>query len=220
MAKNKNVRNVRQNLQNKLERFKEKKIQLVRENPDTSIVYVFNSPVIRERFSKISREVPLIKDATIDLWGYLLDNEDKRVIEEKFTKVIETAKKIIDFSKDFGEFDYTELMTKKAGEKIRLIQTQDSPMVEVFVPKNGDEDTLFEALFRIDTFDTKAKRDPQKADSWIALLKEYEAALKELKETAFNIFKAKIRAKHLTPYGALRFEFKKWVVTQNENAQE
>ena len=219
MTKSKNVRNVKQNLQNKLERFKEKKIQLVRENPDTSIVYVFNSPLIRERFSKISREVSSIKDATIDLWGYLLDNEDKRAIEENFTKVLETAKKIIDFSKDLGEFDYTDLMTKKPGEKIRLIQTQDNPMVEVFVPKNGDEDTLFETLFRIDIFDKKAKRDPQKADGWITLLKEYEAALKDLKESAFNIFKAKIRAKHLVPYGALRFEFKKWVVTQNENAQ-
>ena len=213
-------RNVRQNLQSKLERFKEKKIQLIRENGDNAIVYVFSSPVIKERFSKISREAATIKEATIDLWGYLLNNEDKKAIEEKSSKVLNIAKKIIEFSKEFGEFDYTALMTKSAGEKIRTIQKEDSPLVEVFVPNSSEEDILYETLIRIDTFDKKAKKDPQKADEWITLLKEYEEALKDLKESAFKIFKEKIRAKHLIPYGALRFEFKKWVVNQNENAQE
>ena len=216
MAKEKNVRN---RLNEKLERFKQRKIQLVRENPNNSIVYVFNSPIIRERFSKISREAVTIKEAATDLWGYLLDNEDKKVIDEKFRKVLELAKKIIEVSKEFGEFDYTELMTKSAGEKLRTIQREDSPLVDVFVPNSSEEDILYEALFRIDTFDKKAKNNLQKAEEWITLLKEYEAALKDLKESAFKIFKEKIRAKHLTPYGALRFEFKKWVVNQNENAQ-
>jgi len=212
----KKTKNVRQNnLNEKLAKFREKKIQLVRENQDNSIVYVFQSPVIRERFSKISREAVSIKEATIDLWGYLLDDEDKNTVEEKFSEVLELAKKVTELSKEFGEFDYTALMAKSAGEKLRTIQREDSPLVEVFVPNSNDEDILYEALFRIDTFDTKAKRS-EKANEWITLLKEYETALKDLKESAFKIFKEKIRAKHLTPYGGIRFEFKKWVKTQEE----
>jgi len=211
MVKEKNVRN---RLNEKLERFKQRKIQLVRENPNNSIVYVFNFPIIREKFSKISREAITIKKAATDLWGYLLNNEDKKAIDEKFSKVLGLAKKIIEVSKKFGEFDYTELMTKSAGEKLRIIQREDSPLVEVFVPNSSEEDILYEALFRIDIFEKKAKNNPQKAETWITLLKEYEAALKDLKKGAFKIFKEKIRAKHLTPYGALRFEFKKWVVNQ------
>lgn len=189
---------------------REKKIQLVRENPNTAIVYMFKSQVIKEKFSKNVREAASIKDATIDLWGYLLDDTDKNTIEEKFNKVVEIAKKIIDLSNKVKSFDYASLMTKSAGEKIRFIQEKDNPLVDVFIPKSKEDDILFEALFRIDAFDADMKRS-EYSKEWMETLKEFEKALKELEETAFTIFKEKIRAKHLTPYQELRFVFKMWL---------
>ena len=149
------------------------------------------------------------------MWGYVLFDEDKAKIDEGFERVKGLAQKIIEISKEFGEFDYTQLVTTGVNQKIRLIQKFDSPLVEVFIPQNEDEDVIFEALFRIDKFDDVAKRNPQKSKEWIELLREYEEALKNFKEEAFKLFQEKIRAKHLIKYPGLRNEFRRWLKENN-----
>jgi len=197
---------------------RQKKMELIRQNPDNSIVYEFKSPVIRERFSKKSREALHIKNITIELWGYLLTDEDKRAIEEKFNSVLNIAKEeIINFTKEFGDFDYLGLMNMSAGKKIRKIPSNHS-LVDVFVPESEEADILFEALFRIDTFDKKIKRS-QKAKGWVELLKRYEDYLNDLKESAFTIFERKVQAKHLAKFQNLRKEFIKWIKTKKINQE-
>ncbi len=194
--------------------YKAKKIQVVRENPANSVVYVFNSPIIRDRFAKITREAAYIKEAVMELWGFQIGDEDKKAIEEKFNKVLETARKIIEFTKEFGDVDYSKLLATAVNTKIRLINRVNSPMVEVFVSNDEDEDILFEALIRIDTFNDRIKRS-NKAKEWIELLNEFEKALKELKDFTFNIFKDKVRAKYLIKWTSLRNEFRRFL---KENA--
>ena len=188
----------------------EQKIRLVKENPN-SIVYPFKTK-IRDRILRPVRNIDFADVVIREEWGYGLTGEEVADWNKTFKDLAEKAKDIVDqaitLGEDFVDFNIENYKKMRRQDKINLISDSRIP-TDVLVANATPTGDLFEALIIIDVYDLPIKQNcsiDEVEEKWFKPLKEFENAVLETKNKAFNlIIKAKTDKQGRVSVGDIKF---------------
>ncbi|WP_456470032.1 hypothetical protein [Caminibacter sp.] len=200
------------------------KLKLLNTYPN-SWVYEFSNPTVRTNFRIPVRLIELANNAFKEFWGFYVNNEDVKKVEQIINKVEEKAKDVIELAGELGSglvnFRIDDLERMRKYEKERLIKNSRA-ITELIIPQNDTFKTIYEAVVLIDKFDLpiKQNRNIEEVEKWIETVQDFMKTLKQAESELIKYTAEKLEPKYLGRYKALRNEVVKYLNAVKEETNE